>query len=70
MLVSSTRDILRAFSDGHLGWREAARRLNLERYEQLDALRKQYRLPLYQPDEDERRALMDESDEALYGDWS
>jgi hypothetical protein len=67
MLVNSLRDVLKAFGDGHIGWREACRKLDLETFGELDTLMKEHKIPLYQPDPKESAKRMQALDALLYG---
>ncbi|NBO18561.1 MAG: hypothetical protein EBV03_04910 [Proteobacteria bacterium] len=68
MLVTSEKDVLRAFSDGHIGWREACRRLDLDHFSQLEALMKRHQLAFYQPDRSATARRMSDLDKLLYPD--
>ena len=66
MLKTTPKDILRAYSEGRIGWREACRQLDLEKFSELDAQLKKHGLRQYQPDPAESSARMSELDKWLY----
>ena len=66
MLVSNPKDILRAFSEGHIGWREALRKLELAEYAELEALMQEYGFPLYRPPQEQMDARARTLDALLY----
>jgi|GEM_PF-1667822 len=66
MLLNTPKDILRAFSEGHIGWREAARKLNVEYFSDIETMMKEFGFPLYQGDPEASAARMDELDDLLY----
>jgi hypothetical protein len=67
MFVTSTRDILRAFSEGYIGWREATRRLGLEHFEELQALMDAHGMARSPRDPQQANARMNALDSLLYG---
>lgn len=67
MLVNSPRDILRAFSEGYIGWREAARRLNVESFSELESLMQSHGIPRHPRDSAATTARMNALDSLLYG---
>jgi hypothetical protein len=67
LLVRTTADILRAFSEGHIGWRDACRRLDLEKFDQLEELMIKHNLGFYQPEKTQSQDKIDAVDNWLYG---
>lgn len=68
-MLNSENYNLRAYSDGHIGWREACRRLDLENYDELEVLLKNNEISNYKPSSAEYLANIDVVDEFLYDDW-
>ncbi|MFZ4762214.1 MAG: hypothetical protein ACOYK8_05330 [Alphaproteobacteria bacterium] len=62
-----TFNVIKAFSDGEIGWREAANQLGLENYAAVEELLHYYQLPLYQPSLTAKKQQMDRLDLLLYG---
>lgn len=60
---------LRAYSDGHLGWREVCRRLDLENYDSLEVLLKINNITPPTPDCAEYLANIKSVGDFLYDDW-
>ena len=68
MLLSRPRDIIRAFSEGRISWRDACNRLQIDDYAALDALRMAYGFPRYEGDAALTQAKIDSIDTLLYAD--
>ncbi|MDX1974126.1 MAG: hypothetical protein SFT92_00455 [Rickettsiales bacterium] len=66
MFLNTPKDVLRALSEGHIGWRDAAAKLHVDHFEQLQALMQQHGFGLYQPDADKSRETMSRLDALLY----
>jgi len=67
-MLNQQEYLLRAFSDGHIGWREACQRLGLADFSALAALLTANNLPLYQPNSPAYSAHNQAIDALLYGD--
>lgn len=67
MLVNSPRDILRAFGEGYIGWREAARRLNIEHFSELESLMQSHGITRHPRNSVQATARMNALDSLLYG---
>jgi hypothetical protein len=68
MLLNSEYDVLKAYSEGHVGWREASRRLDVEKFSEIEELLKKHGFPLWQPDTEESRRRMAALDKLLYAE--
>jgi hypothetical protein len=49
---------LRRYSDGEIGWREAACELGVDDFEQFESIVKKHNISLYQPPKDESTATL------------
>ena len=68
MASEPKRIILKAFSEGKIGWREACRRLDIESFSELEGLMKSDGFSLYQPDPAESAKQANDLDIFLYGE--
>ena len=67
-MLNSENYNLRAYSDGHIGWREACRRLDLENYDELEALLKANKISPPAPNSADYHANIKSVDDFFYGD--
>ncbi len=67
-MLNKQEYILRSFSEGNIGWREACRRLNIQDFNELDDLLKAHNLCLYQANSRQYIAHNQAIDCLLYDD--
>ena len=60
--------VVRDYQKGRIGWREACRRLDLEKFSDLEFLLKKHGLSQYEPDGVESAQRISELDNLLYDD--
>lgn len=68
MSTHSSAEILRAFSQGEIGWREACRKLDLETFDELQLLMRENGVALYQPSSRETENKLDALEKLLHGE--
>lgn len=68
-MLNSENYNLRAYSDGHIGWREACSRLGLDSFGELKSLLEANNFSEFSPNTSEYRENIDAVDEFLYDDW-
>lgn len=68
-MLNSENYNLRAYSDGHIGWREACRRLGLGSFGELELALKANNFSAFSPKTSEYRENIDAVDAFLYDDW-
>ena len=66
MILTDAHHVLKAYSEGYVGWREACRKLQIETFPELDTLLKAHHITCYQPSSEDFYNRMAQLDDLLY----
>ncbi len=68
-MLNTEKYVLKAYSDGHIGWREACRRLDFSKYAELENALKINGFSDYLPKSNEYINNIKSVETFLYDDW-